>query len=62
MERQWCPYCGEVIGVYEPARVVLEDGNHVPGSLLTLRPELQTPGAVAVHERCALEKDSHHDN
>jgi hypothetical protein len=55
MDRLCCPYCGEVIGVYEPARVILDDGSELPGSLLTLRSELHTPGSVVVHERC-------HDN
>jgi hypothetical protein len=57
MERLWCPCCGEVIGVYEPARVILGDGTELKGSPLTLRSECQTPGSVVVHERCALEKD-----
>jgi hypothetical protein len=56
-----CAHCGEVIGVYEPTRVVLGDGTELNGSRLTLRSELETPGSVAVHERCALEKDPHQD-
>jgi hypothetical protein len=52
MDWRCCPRWGEVIGVHEPARVILDDGSELPGSLLTLRPELQTPGSIAVHERC----------
>jgi hypothetical protein len=50
--------CGEVIGVYEPARVIFDDGSELPGSLLTLRSELETPGSIAVHERCYAELGS----
>lgn len=42
----------EIIGVYEPARAALSDGTDLPGSWLTLRSELQAPGAVAMHESC----------
>jgi hypothetical protein len=58
MDRLHCPYCGDVIGVYEPARVILDDGSDRPGSLLTLRFELQTPGSILVHERCYAERVS----
>jgi hypothetical protein len=56
MDRPRCTYCGEVIGVYEPARVILEDGSDLPGSLLSLRLDLQTPGSVVVHDRCYGER------
>jgi hypothetical protein len=46
MDRLCCPYCGELIGVYEPALVIDEDGNHLTGSMLTLRSELMTPEAA----------------
>jgi hypothetical protein len=52
MDRLCCPYCGELIGVYEPALVIDEDANHLTGSMLTLRSELMTPGSSVVHERC----------
>lgn len=52
MDRLCCARCGDVIGVYEPARVILDDGSELPGSLLTLRSELAAPGSIAVHERC----------
>lgn len=53
MDRLCCPYCGELIGVYEPALVIDEDANHPTGSMLTLRFELMTPGSSVVHERCS---------
>ena len=56
MDRLRCPYCGDVIGVYEPARVVLDEGSELAGSLLTLRSELQTSGSVMFHERCYGER------
>ncbi len=52
MDRLFCAYCREVIGVYEPTRVILEDGSELRDSRLTLRSELDRPGSVAVHERC----------
>jgi hypothetical protein len=52
MDRLCCPWCGDVIGVYEPMRVSLGDGIELTGSSLTLRSKLETPGTVAVHERC----------
>jgi hypothetical protein len=58
MDRLCCPYCGDVIGVYEPARVIFGDGSELQGSLLTLRSELDTPGSIAVHERCCGELGS----
>jgi hypothetical protein len=58
MDRLCCPYCGDVIGVYEPARVIFDDGSELQGSLLTLRSELDTPGSIAVHERCCGELGS----
>ena len=47
-----CVHCGEVVGVYEPARLLLSDGTERPGSLLGLGELLQAPRAVVVHERC----------
>lgn len=52
MEVLPCAHCGEVIGVYEPAWVILDDGTELRGSRLTLASELETPGNIAVHERC----------
>jgi hypothetical protein len=62
MDRLCCPYCGDVIGVYEPARVILDDGSDLTGSLLTLHLELQSPGSSLVHERCYAERDSDRQN
>lgn len=50
-----CGLC-EVIGVYEPARAILDDGSDLPGALLTLPLELQMPGSILVHERCYAER------
>jgi len=52
MERVRCTYCGEIIGVYEPAHVTLGDARELSGSLLTLRPEIEQPGSTAVHGYC----------
>lgn len=52
METLRCALCGEIIGVYEPARAILSDGAERSGSRLTLREEFQAPGTIAVHERC----------
>ncbi len=47
-----CEICQEVIGVYEPMRVILCDGSERTGSRLTLRDELRQPGSVALHKDC----------
>lgn len=47
-----CESCQDVIGVYEPMRVILRDGSERTGSRLTLRDELCQPGSVALHEPC----------
>jgi hypothetical protein len=52
MERLCCAYCGEIMGVYEPIRVLLPDASERHGSLLKLEVELQVPGVFAVHEGC----------
>ena len=52
MDRLCCAYCRDVIGVYEPTRVILDDGTELRGSRLTLRSELERPGSIAVHEPC----------
>jgi hypothetical protein len=52
VERQRCAHCGEVIGVYEPIRVLCADGTSVRGSLLTLGDREREPGSALVHERC----------
>jgi len=52
MERLRCAHCGDVIGVYEPLRVILSDGAELNGSRLTLGTELESEGRLAFHERC----------
>jgi hypothetical protein len=47
-----CVCCGEIVGVYEPACVIEEDGRVRQGSRLTLGAELERPGAVVLHARC----------
>ncbi len=47
-----CESCQDVIGVYEPMRVILRDGSERTGSRLTLRDELRQPGSVALHGDC----------
>lgn len=47
-----CAYCGEIIGVYERARVTAQDRRVREGSPLTLGDELERPGAAVLHERC----------
>lgn len=48
-DRLYCAHCGEVIGVYEPAGVMLRDGTELEGSPLTLGEQLRTLGSVALH-------------
>jgi len=52
MEPVRCARCAEIIGVYEPVRVVLSDGTDRHGSLLSLDDELRMRGSIVVHERC----------
>jgi hypothetical protein len=52
MDSPRCAHCGEIIGVYEPARLALPDGTERHGSPLTLGDQLSTPDSVVVHERC----------
>jgi hypothetical protein len=55
MDRARCARCGDVIGVYEPLRVITADGRRVRGSPLTLSSELGLPGSSAFHEQCYRE-------
>ena len=55
-----CSFCGEIVGVYEPACLIDADGRVREGSRLTLSAELERPGAVVLHARCfsaRLERD-----
>jgi hypothetical protein len=58
-----CAHCDEVIGVWEPAWVVVGDATELKGSLLRLRTELEKPGSMALHECChsALKMDRGQD-
>jgi hypothetical protein len=51
-DRPRCVHCGEIVGVYEPARLLLTDRTEQQGSRLTLGDQLDTPGGILVHERC----------
>jgi len=51
-DRPRCVHCGEIIGVYEPARLVLSDGITLRVSPTTLGAEPLAPGGVLVHESC----------
>ena len=52
MERPRCAHCQDVIGTYEPARVMLADGTELTGSFLSMGEKLEDPGSVALHSRC----------
>ena len=52
MDRLRCEYCGEIVGVYEPMRLLLPDGRDRRGSPLMLGDQLDVPGSTVVHERC----------
>jgi hypothetical protein len=58
MEQILCEVCGQIIGVYEPARAIRADGVEVIGARDEFRCELQTPGTVAVHEQCRRAPES----
>jgi hypothetical protein len=51
-DRPRCVHCGEIVGVYEPARLLLSDGTEQHGSRLTLGEELGMLGGILVHEHC----------
>ena len=50
-----CDRCGEIIGTYEPAWLVLPDGTAVRGSPLTLRERCAGDQARVLHETCYRE-------
>jgi hypothetical protein len=52
MDSPRCAHCRDVVGVYEPVRVVLSDGTERHGSPLTLGDQLGISGSVIVHEHC----------
>jgi hypothetical protein len=51
-DRPRCAHCSDIIGVYDPARLLLPDGTNRQGSLPTLRAQLNGTLGVLVHERC----------
>ena len=62
MDPPRCAYCQDIVGVYEPVRVLLSDGSNRRGSALTLGGKLAAPGGIVMHERCyeAFEKGRAH--
>ncbi|MGD1057989.1 MAG: hypothetical protein ABR992_11325 [Solirubrobacteraceae bacterium] len=56
MDRPLCDHCQRVIGVYEPAVVILPDGGERSGSYLTLGSALADPQSRALHARCRREE------
>ena len=54
-----CPRCDEIVGAYEPIRVLLFDGSCHRGSRLTLRDLLAARGGLALHERCYDGAEAH---
>ena len=60
VDRPRCAYYGDIVGVYEPARLLLSEGTELGGSPLTLGDELHTPGAIVVHERCYEDFEREH--
>ena len=54
MDHLRCVRCQDIIGVYEPMRVILGDGRVRAGSRLTLGSELQGTESLVFHEHCHL--------
>ena len=52
-DRPRCAHCGEIIGVYEPARLQLADGTTLRVSPSTLWAEPVAPGSVLLHATCS---------
>lgn len=52
-DRPRCAHCGEIIGVYEPARLRLADGTRLRVSPSTLWAEPVAPGSVPLHATCS---------
>jgi hypothetical protein len=50
LDRLGCAHSGEIVGVYEPMRLLLADGRDRRGSPLTPGDQLEAPGSTAVHE------------
>jgi hypothetical protein len=51
-DRPRCVHCGEIIGVYEPARLVFSDGITLRGPPSTRGAEPVVPGSLLLHEAC----------
>jgi hypothetical protein len=52
VDRLRCQHCDEIVGVYEPMRLLRPDGRDRHGSPLRLGDQLAVPGSTVVHERC----------
>jgi hypothetical protein len=52
VDRPRCAYCGEIVGVYERARLLLADGSDRRGSPPTFGDARHAPGASVVHKGC----------
>jgi hypothetical protein len=52
IEQPHCAYCGEVIGVYEPAFLRTPDGSEREGSRLTFGVELPLADSLVLHHDC----------
>jgi hypothetical protein len=52
LDRFRCAYCGEIVGVYEPMRLLLSDGRDRHVSYLTLGDQLAASGSTVVREAC----------
>ena len=52
MDQVRCEYCGEIVGVYEPMRLLLPDGGDRRGSPSMLGDQLDMPGSTVAPGRC----------
>jgi hypothetical protein len=52
-DRPRCAHCGDIIGVYEPARLRLADGTTIGVPPLTLWAEPVASGSVVLHATCS---------
>lgn len=52
MDQSTCPWCQQLIGVYEPTIVLTSDRAVLTGSRPTLGPSLGGADSVAAHAEC----------